>query len=192
MSDEITTVIISEVLAGMIANEDAKLYAKQENELGQYWYWKWDEPRSIEWNTYRFSDLLEMYKRTCRQWEEKHNGICCVVERVRDKYVMPKVREFLVELARHNTNVTGLAQVPAENVEQDAARYRWLRDRMQVLYKATMSGLEPRATLAMRVGHEFLDCRMNPAAGWVAPRYFDECRAAVDAAIDDAMKMPNF
>jgi hypothetical protein len=62
---------------------------------------------------------------------------------------------------------------------------------MQVLYKATMSGLEPRATLAMRVGHEFLDCRRNPAGGWVNPQYFDECRQKVDAAIDEAMKMPN-
>jgi hypothetical protein len=74
-------------------------------------------------------------------------------------------------------------------VEQDAARYRWLRDRMQVLYKAPMSGMDDRAALAMRVGHEFLDCRMNPAAGWVTPLFFDECRTAVDAAIDEAMEM---
>jgi hypothetical protein len=82
---------------------------------------------------------------------------------------------------------TPIAQVPDESVEQDAARYRWLRDRMQVLYKARMSGGEPRAALAMRVGHEFLDCKINPAAGWTNPRYFDECREKVDAAIDEAL-----
>jgi hypothetical protein len=86
-----------------------------------------------------------------------------------------------------NEMTTPIAQGPGENLEQDAARYRWLRDRMQVLYKAPMSGREPRAVLAMRVGHEFLDCKMRPSGGWVAPRYFDECRAAVDAAIDEAL-----
>jgi hypothetical protein len=83
---------------------------------------------------------------------------------------------------------TPIAQGPVDDAEQDAARYRWLRDRMQVLYKARMSGGEPRAALAMRVGHEFLDCKIPPAAGWLAPRYFNECREKVDAAIDDAMK----
>jgi hypothetical protein len=90
-----------------------------------------------------------------------------------------------------NEMTTPIAQGPDENVEQDAARYRWLRDRMEVLYKETMSGREPRATLAMRIGHEFLDSKMRPAAGWMATLYFDECREKVDAAIDDAMKMAN-
>lgn len=114
MSEEITPVMIGEVLAGVIAAADAELYAKQEQELAQCFYWRWEEGRSVEWNTYKFSDLLEMYKRQCRRWEEKHNGSCCVVERVRDKYVMPKVREFLAELARHNAKVSGAAKRPLD------------------------------------------------------------------------------
>jgi hypothetical protein len=51
-----------------------------------------------------------------------------------------------------------------------------------------MSGWKPRAELMMRSGHEFLDSKMHPAAGWTNPRYFDECREKVDAAIDEAMK----
>jgi hypothetical protein len=90
-----------------------------------------------------------------------------------------------------NEMKTPIAQGPAGNVKQDAARYRWLRDRMEVRYEVPISGRGNRAALAMRVGHEFLDCRMNPASGWVNPRYFDECRENVDAAIDDAMKMAN-
>jgi hypothetical protein len=104
---EVTPEEIGAVLTGLVARADAELYAKQEAELEENWFFKWDEARSVEWNTYLFSDLLEMYKRTCRRWEEKHNGSCCVVERVRDKYVMPKVREFLAELARHNAQISG-------------------------------------------------------------------------------------
>jgi hypothetical protein len=76
-------------------------------------------------------------------------------------------------------------------VEQDAARYRWLRDRMKVHYEAPISGGENRAALMMRVGHVFLDSKIHPTTGWTNPRYFDECREKVDAAIDDAMKMSN-
>jgi hypothetical protein len=41
-----------------------------------------------------FYDMLRLYAGQCRRWEEHHNGSCCVVERVRDTYIMPKVREF--------------------------------------------------------------------------------------------------
>lgn len=99
---EVTADEIGTVLTSMVSRFDAELLAMPENELGKKWYFKWDETFSIEWNTYEFSEMLEMYKRSCRRWEEHHNGSCCVVERVRDKYLMPKVREFLSELARHN------------------------------------------------------------------------------------------
>lgn len=35
-----------------------------------------------------------MYARSCQRWEEIHNGYVCVVERVRDKYIIPKIKEF--------------------------------------------------------------------------------------------------
>ena len=93
------------VLTNLAKTFDDKLIALTERELEQRWYFKWDEKASIEWNTYKFSDMLEMYKRSCRRWEDNHNGSCCVVERVRDKYLMPKVREFLADLAGHNVKV---------------------------------------------------------------------------------------
>ena len=55
--------------------------------------------RSKEWNLYKFSDALEMYKSRCRRWEEHHNGSSCVVERVRDKYLMPKIKDFLTKVS---------------------------------------------------------------------------------------------
>lgn len=73
------------------------------------------------------------------------------------------------------------------NDAKDSTRYRWLRDRMQVRHEAPVSGGEPRAVLMMRVGHGFLDSKMHPETGWTDPRYFDECREKVDAAIDAAI-----
>ena len=90
--------VIEKFLTGYIARADAELFAKNKNEVKQKWNWEWDEKRGVEWNIYLFCDRLEPYKRTCRRWEEHHNGSCCVVERVRDEYVMPRVREFITEL----------------------------------------------------------------------------------------------
>ena len=92
---------IGEVITGLVVSFDTDLLALSADEIAAEWYWRWEEDRSIEWNTYKFSDILELHKRRWRRWEEHHNGSCCVVERVRDKYVMPRVREFLAALAAH-------------------------------------------------------------------------------------------
>lgn len=97
---------IGEVLTSIVARADSDLLALDEPTLAAQWYWRWEEGRSVEWNTYKFSDLLELHKRRCRKWEEHHHGSGCVVERVRDKYLMPRVREFLAALATHNSNST--------------------------------------------------------------------------------------
>ena len=93
---------IKDVLTAIAGNYVEELLKTQESDLEERWLFKWDTNASIEWNTYQFADLLELYKRSCRRWEEHHNKNCCVVERVRDKYVMPKVREFLAELAKYS------------------------------------------------------------------------------------------
>lgn len=101
---------IGDVLTAIAARADSELMALEDTELAAEWYWRWEDGRSIEWNTYKFSDELEAHKRSCRRWEEHHNGHCCVVERVRDKYVMPRVREFLSALATHNDQAQGEAR----------------------------------------------------------------------------------
>lgn len=97
----VTAEQVGETLARLAASVDADLLALSADEIAAEWYWRWEENRSAEWNTYKFSDILELHKRRWRRWEEHHNGSSCVVERVRDKYVMPKVREFLAALAEH-------------------------------------------------------------------------------------------
>lgn len=96
---------IGQVLTSMVRSFDAELLAMTESELDSRWYFRWKESANIEWNLYKFSDALEMFKRSCRKWEEHHNGSCCVVERVRDKYLMPKIRAFAAELKTHNDGV---------------------------------------------------------------------------------------
>lgn len=99
---KVTREDIGQVLTSIASRFDEELLSTPECELEKNWHFKWDETASIEWNTYKFSDMLEMFKRTCRRWEEHHNGSGCVVERVRDKYLMPKIRGFLAELQAHN------------------------------------------------------------------------------------------
>ena len=74
------------------------------------------------------------------------------------------------------------------DIEKDAARYRWLRDRLQVRYMEALGTAEKRRGLVMRVGHGFLDSKIRPETGWTDPRYFDECRRKIDVAIDTAIE----
>lgn len=101
---------LGEVIASIAERENSELMVLQEAELAAQWYWRWEKERSVEWNAYAFSDALERYKRRCRRWEERHNGNCCVVERVRDKYVMHRVREFLAALAAHGNKLNDPAR----------------------------------------------------------------------------------
>ena len=92
---------LSNILVKMANAFDETLFALSESELAGQWYWSWDTERSVAWNIYEFSKLLEMHKHRCRRWEEHHNGTCCVVERVAKKYVMPRISEFEAELRSH-------------------------------------------------------------------------------------------
>jgi hypothetical protein len=72
-------------------------------------------------------------------------------------------------------------------VKEDAERYRWLRERMQVRNETSVSGITKPA-LSMRVGFSFTDTKSDPAKGWTDPKYFIESQQSVDAAIDAARK----
>jgi hypothetical protein len=74
--------------------------ALSDSDLAARWHWRWDEDKGEAWNLYTFADAIAIYKRDCRRWEEAHNGHACIVERVRDKYIMPVVVEFLTEWKR--------------------------------------------------------------------------------------------
>lgn len=90
---------IKNAIEALSQSFDDELFSKKESELEEYWFFVWDENVSIPQNLYEFWDMLSLYENHCRRWEEKHNGSICIVERVRDKYLMPKINEF----ARHLT-----------------------------------------------------------------------------------------
>lgn len=93
---EIETVILS-----LARGFDERLFAMSEEELRADWHWRWIESLSAETNLYYFTQSLEGYRYRCRRWEEHHNGCCCVVERVRDKYLMPRIKEFMAAQQKH-------------------------------------------------------------------------------------------
>lgn len=98
---------IADVLSNIVAKGREDLIATPQSDLEKYWTFQWDSNRSNEWNLYQFTKSLELYKSFIRRWEEHHNGNCCVVERVRDVYLMPKIKAFVDAIAaagKENSN----------------------------------------------------------------------------------------
>jgi len=91
----ITEEDIGSVILSLADRFKSELMSKTEEELEDCWFFKWEEKASLEQNLYEFHSNLTLYGNFCRRWEEAKNGSCCVVERVRDKYLMPKIREFI-------------------------------------------------------------------------------------------------
>ncbi|MEN3067868.1 hypothetical protein [Uliginosibacterium sediminicola] len=85
---------IAKVLEGLVSSLNADIQQATQQDLEKYWHFNWDDSASLESNLYDFHKKLDLYGSFCRRWEETHNGHCCVVERVRDTYLMPKIREF--------------------------------------------------------------------------------------------------
>ena len=99
---DITEKNIRDVITTLSLRFDDELFQKTEAELEENWFFRWDDSISLEENTYRFYDMLELYGSFCRRWEERHNGSCCVVERIRDKYLMPKIKKFVEQITSAN------------------------------------------------------------------------------------------
>lgn len=98
LKNEVTKEDIGKVITSIASAFDAELYGKTESELEEYWFFKFDREELLERNIYNFYDMLKLYGNFCRRWEEHHNGSCCVVERVRDKYLMPKIKQFVKDI----------------------------------------------------------------------------------------------
>jgi len=91
----ITEDSLKQVFDNVITQARDELQSCSQYDLERFWFFKYDPNARIEWNFYQFNSMLDLYARKCRQWEELHNGSQCVVERVRDTYIMPKISEFV-------------------------------------------------------------------------------------------------
>jgi len=108
---------IKGVLDAIVAQEEHENLSMSQADLEQRWHFEWDITASLGWNAYKFHKMLNLYGSSCRRWEETHNGSCCVVERVRDTYLMPKIDAFLERtkdwLADTDTNAPWLTAAHA-------------------------------------------------------------------------------
>lgn len=72
------------------------------------------------------------------------------------------------------------------DIDRDAARYRWLRERLEVRNMEAMNGTR-RPAIDVRIGRSFVDCPVRPRASKLAQeaeaRFGNELDAAIDAAI---------
>ena len=97
---EIKKSVLDDVMQSIPKRNRDELLARSQEELANGFWFSYNALHSPAWNLYEFSGELESYRRRCRTWEEHHNGNVCVVERVRDIYLAPKIYEFLAALAR--------------------------------------------------------------------------------------------
>jgi hypothetical protein len=87
---------LNAVVDGILSNEQSTLEnIINPGDLESFWYFKYNPANTVEYNLYSFMDMLWLYQRKCRAWETMHHGSACVVERVRDRYIMPKILEFV-------------------------------------------------------------------------------------------------
>lgn len=96
--EKVTEHHIGTAISGLMRAFDAEYAQMTKDDLEQKWFFEFDPAKSLEANMYHFHDMLTLYAGSCRRWEEKHNGSSCVVERVRDTYIMPKIREFAEQI----------------------------------------------------------------------------------------------
>jgi len=87
------------VIGNILVNSHNELMSKSEEQLEEYWFFNFDKGLdNLDWYCYEFFKTLELYVSFCREWEEEKNGSICVVERVREKYIFPKIKLFLEKL----------------------------------------------------------------------------------------------
>jgi hypothetical protein len=75
---------------------------------------------------------------------------------------------------------------PAPADALDAARYRWLRERLQIRFMEAVSGIKKEG-ITTRIGHCFLDADRIPGSGYLDQSKFQAECTALDAAIDAAL-----
>ena len=92
---KITADDIKNVCTSVIKRSNDELFKKSREQLDDYWHFMIRPEVGDDWNLYRFHKALALYSSFVRRWEEHHNGNCCVVERIRDRYLLPKIREFI-------------------------------------------------------------------------------------------------
>lgn len=88
---------LKKTISSLVDSFNKELFEKTQEQLEEHWFFKRDDKKTKERNLYEFYDMLKLYEHHCERWEEHRSGSICIVERVRDKYLMPKIKEFLAQ-----------------------------------------------------------------------------------------------
>jgi hypothetical protein len=94
---------LADTVTVLDARGKSDLFAMSQRELLDSAPFSFEAGRNEAENLYRFVRDMIGYSSRCRRWEEHHNGSCCVVERVRDTYLRPRMIRFLEDMQRHRT-----------------------------------------------------------------------------------------
>jgi hypothetical protein len=96
---DITEKDLENTITSLVSRFDDELQRCNSQQLDEnYWHFKFNTNKDPALTFYEFFDALVLYQNFCHRWEEAHNGSKCVVERVRDKYIIPKIHQFLKDL----------------------------------------------------------------------------------------------
>lgn len=76
---------------------DELLNCTQEEMEAKNWFFRFDPKSSLGQSLYEFHKALELLGSQARRWEEHHHGTRCVVERVAQKYLAPRIRQFIAD-----------------------------------------------------------------------------------------------
>ena len=86
---------VETIITSLGSSFNDELFSKDKDGLEEYWHFEFNAKLKARTNMYEFHKMLSLYGNFCRRWEERHNGNCCVVERVRDQYLIPKIEVFI-------------------------------------------------------------------------------------------------
>jgi hypothetical protein len=98
----ITKEVLKENIEILSDSFDKELFLKSKEELEEYWNFSFDFENNDVLIFYKFYRALKLYENFCRRWENYNSGYVCVVERVRENYLMPKIKMFMERLNEVN------------------------------------------------------------------------------------------
>lgn len=93
--------ILSQVTSKIDQDYREEIQVSSEDQIRNKWFFRYEPDLSREQNLYHFFQMMELYNKMVRDWEKMHNGYQLVTERVRDKYLMPRIRDFIKDLEKN-------------------------------------------------------------------------------------------
>jgi hypothetical protein len=126
---------------------------------------------------------------TPEQIEQEHLAFAKWVEDRAEGTLIPSYGRVWLACAESKQSELDALKAHIADLEKDAARYQWLRERLATRESQSVSG-SWRLAIEIRIGRSFFDTPSRGAGGYLIPsKFWEECDL-LDAAIDKAMEKP--